>query len=237
MNPDQRSIDLNADLGEGFPHDASILQRVSSASIACGGHAGDPTTIRATLAEARRHGVLVGAHPGYADRAGFGRVEQPASTAEVERLIGSQVESLQKLAGGLDVAIAYVKPHGALYNQAQRDDEIARGVIAAVARLGLPVLGQPASVLEALARHRGVRFITEGFADRRYRDDGRLVPRSEPGAVLDDPAEMQEQIMRLIDQGIMTICIHGDDPNVLNRLETVASILSARGIAIDRFAT
>src|SRR5947209_3363404 len=149
--PRERRIDLNADLGEGFPHDEELLRLVTSASVSCGAHAGDTRSILATLDAAARLGVLVGAHPGYPDREQFGRREQKASADEVERLIVSQFGELADLADGLGLTLAFVKPHGALYNQAQRETEIARGVVAAVRTLRLPVLGLPGGVLQAEA--------------------------------------------------------------------------------------
>src|SRR4051812_25561540 len=142
-----RSIDLNADLGEGFPNDQALLDRVTSASVCCGAHAGDAATIGATLRLAARTGVVVGAHPGFADRQGFGRRVQSATIGEVERLILDQVADLKRLADAAGVPIQFVKPHGALYNQAQ-NDEIASGVIAAVVQLGFPLLGKPSTRLE-----------------------------------------------------------------------------------------
>ena len=193
-----RAIDLNADLGEGCGNDRALLERISSASICCGAHAGDPATIRETLRAARDRGVAVGAHPGYPDREGFGRRERSVTAAEVENLILEQVARLRTLAGEEGLTIRFLKPHGALYNQAQRDGEVARGVLAAASRLGLPLLGQPGSLLESRARGHGVRFIAEGFPDRRYRDDGSLVPRGEPGAVLHDLAEIEASVQRLV---------------------------------------
>ena len=128
-----------------------------------------------------------------------------------------------------------MKPHGALYNQAQRQAEVADGVIAAVTRLGLPVLGQPGSILEVKARERGVRYIAEGFPDRGYRPDGRLVPRSEPAAVLTDPAEVEAQVVRLVEQGLATLCIHGDDPRAVDIADRVRSILMSHGITLKSF--
>jgi UPF0271 protein len=231
----KRAIDLNADLGEGYPNDAALLARVTSASVACGAHAGDPKTILGTLRDAKPHGVIVGAHPGYADRAGFGRRDQSLPAAEVERLIVEQVMYLDNLATEAGLPIRFVKPHGALYNQAQRQDDVAEGVVAALSRLMLPLLGQPATVLEARARDKGVRYITEGFPDRRYRADGRLVPRSEPDAILHDPAEIEAQVVRLVDQGVMTLCIHGDDPRAVANAETVRAILRRHEIALHSF--
>jgi 5-oxoprolinase (ATP-hydrolysing) subunit A len=232
-----RAIDLNADLGEGCPWDEALLDRVTSASVCCGAHAGDPETIRRTLRRARARGVAVGAHPGFADRAGFGRREQEIAPEAVRRLILAQWDDLAALAAADGVILRFVKPHGALYNQAQRDDAIASGVVAAVAALGCPVLGQPGSRLEALARGAGLPFIAEGFADRRYRDDGRLVPRTEPGAVLDDPAEIEAQVLRLVAQGtVATICLHGDDPRSVELADLVRSILQGGGLSPRSFA-
>jgi UPF0271 protein len=230
-----RSIDLNADLGEGFPNDAALLARVTSASIACGAHAGDPATITQTLSEALGRGVAVGAHPGYADRAEFGRRELHLPPGTVTRLIVEQVEWLNSLAAPLGVPIRFVKPHGALYNQAQREEDVAGEVITALLQLGLPLLGQPASLLEARARAAGVRYITEGFPDRRYREDGRLMPRSQPGAILHVPAEIEAQVVRLVAQGVMTLCIHGDDPRAVANAETVRAILARQGITLRCF--
>jgi UPF0271 protein len=233
MSP--RAIDLNADLGEGFPNDAALLARVTSASIACGGHAGDSETIAHTLREAQHRGVVVGAHPGYPDRTEFGRRELQLPADEVERIIGQQVEDLSAIATMLGMTVRFIKPHGALYNQAQREDGVAAAVVAAVARLGLPLLGQPGSVLEARAREAGLRYITEGFPDRRYRHDGRLAPRSESGAILHDPADIEAQVVRLVDQRLMTLCIHGDDPRAVANADNVRSILERQAIELRSF--
>jgi UPF0271 protein len=237
MNEPLRMIDLNADLGEGCPHDEALLGRVTSASISCGAHAGDRETIRRTLLWAQAEGVIVGAHPGFADREGFGRREREVSASEVERLIDEQFDDLADLAAEVGLELRFVKPHGALYNQAQRQEHVAEGIIAAMVRLGLPVLGQPSSVLERHARMAGVRFIGEGFPDRRYRPDGRLVPRTEPDAVLDDPAEIEAQVVRLVGQeGISTLCIHGDDPEAVRNADRVLAALARHPIVLEGFA-
>jgi UPF0271 protein len=227
-----RTIDLNADLGEGCPHDERLLELVTSASVSCGAHAGDPAAIRRTLEAARSRGVAVGAHPGYADRASFGRVEHDITADEVSTLILSQVGDLDRLARPLGVTLAFVKPHGALYNQAQRDEPVARGVIDAVGRLGLPVLGQPASLLARLAFEARVRFVAEGFPERRYGPDGRLVARSRSDAVLRDPDEIGAQVVRLVDEGVATLCIHGDDPDAVGKAVHVREVLGRNGITI-----
>lgn len=235
MRHHSRTIDLNADLGEGCPNDEAILQIVTSASISCGAHAGEPAGIEHTLRHAATRGIIIGAHPGYSDREGFGRRERQTSADEVETLILDQVAFLARLAGSVGARIQFVKPHGALYNQAQRDATVARGVIAAAVHLGLPVLGQPGSTLEALAAEAGSRYIAEGFPDRRYQADGRLVPRSDPRAVLDDPAELEAQVVRLAESSVETLCIHGDDPRAVANATLVRSLLNRNGIALKGF--
>jgi UPF0271 protein len=233
----RRSIDLNADLGEGFPLDQALLERVTSASICCGAHAGDETLIRQTLVEAQARGVVIGAHPGYRDREGFGRRDQKMSSDEVRNLIGEQLAMMYRLAGEVGAVVRYFKPHGALYNQAQREPEIARGVVAAAADVfGGPLIGQPGTLLEQMAAARSVPYIPEGFPDRRYRADGSLVPRSEPDPVLNDPVEIEAQVWRLVNDGrVATLCIHGDDPRAVVNADLVRRALNRRGIALRRF--
>lgn len=231
-----RTIDLNADLGEGFPNDVALLDRVTSASIACGAHAGDETTITRTIIQAKRRDVVIGAHPGYPDRSQFGRRELSLPPGEIEQMIYEQVEYVAQVAALLGRHLRFFKPHGALYNQAQREEEVAGAVIDAARKLCLPLLGQPGTVLSALAWDKGVWFITEGFPDRRYRDDGRLVPRGEPDALLHDPGEVEAQVVRLVEQGVETLCIHGDDPRAVANAGTVRAILDRRAIAIRGFA-
>jgi 5-oxoprolinase (ATP-hydrolysing) subunit A len=231
-----RAIDLNADLGEGCPNDRPLLERVSSASISCGAHAGDESAIRQTLRNAWECGVAIGAHPGYPDREGFGRRERTVTATEVERLVLEQVAWLTRLAEAEVVAIRFLKPHGALYNQAQRQPEVARGVLSAALELGLPLLGQPGTVLESMAHEQDVRFMAEGFPDRRYRADGSLVPRNEHGAVLHDPAEIEAQVVRLVEEGrVATLCIHGDEPAAVANADHIRLILKKSGIAIRSF--
>jgi UPF0271 protein len=231
-----RAIDLNADLGEGFPNDHALLDRVTSASVCCGAHAGDDSCIGETLRLAAQAGVVVGAHPGFADRQGFGRRVQSATTGEVERLILDQVAGLKRLADLTCVLIQFIKPHGALYNQAQNDEEIARGVVSAVSQLGLPLLGQPDTRLETLARENGVRYVAEGFPDRRYRPDGSLVSRSEPGAVIVDRDELEANLVRVLSEGrIATLCIHGDEPGAVSNADRIRGVLVRHGVGIRSF--
>ena len=231
-----RTIDLNADLGEGCPWDEALLDRVTSASVCCGAHAGDPATSLQTLRWAAGRGVVVGAHPGYADRERFGRRDQDLPGDDLEALVEGQLQNLERLAGQLDMPIRFVKPHGALYNQAQGDREIAARLLDPVARRGLPVLGQPGGQVEAIAIGRGLPFIAEGFADRRYRADGRLVPRTEPGAILEDPAEIRAQILSLVERGFATICLHGDNPRSVELADLVLATLKDAGVELKGFA-
>ena len=230
-----RAIDLNADLGEGSGHDAELLRAVTSASICCGAHAGGHATALATIVEAKRLGVATGAHPGYPDREGFGRRERSASAAEVASIVRSQLQAIAGWAAEAGASIRFVKAHGALYNQAQRSTSIAEGLIAAVADSGLPILGLPGGVLEECARAAGLRFVSEGFVDRRYRADGSLVPRVEPGAILDDPAESEAQAVALARLGLETLCIHGDDPGAVALADRVRAALERAGIAVEGF--
>jgi UPF0271 protein len=231
-----RAIDLNADLGEGCPNDRALLGLVTSASIGCGAHAGGPDTIRPTLHDARACGVAIGAHPGYTDREGFGRREQKLPSEAVRTLIREQVAFLKTQAAEAGLPVRFLKPHGALYNQAQQQVEIARGVVVAAVELGIPLLGQPDTLLERVACGYGVPYIPEGFPDRRYRDDGSLVPRTEPGAVLHDPGEIETHLLRLVSGGrVATLCIHGDDPRAVANAELVRRVLERHGITIRSF--
>ena len=232
-----RSIDLNADLGEGFPNDDALLELVTSASICCNVHAGSPEVIRRTLDQAAARGVVVGAHPGYRDREGFGRREQEMSWKEVQALIRSQLGVIDTLAAQAGLKVRFLKPHGALYNQAQRQAEIALGVIATFGSiLTMPLIGQPGTLLERMAASRSLTYITEGFPERRYRDDGSLVPRVQPDAILHDPDEIEAQVLRLVnDRRVATLCIHGDDPRAVANAELVRSVLSRHKISIRSF--
>jgi UPF0271 protein len=228
-------IDLNCDLGEGCPHDAELMPLITSANIACGFHAGDAPAAHQALTLAARHGVRAGAHPGFRDREHFGRVEMQRPAEQVFADCVYQIGALAALARAVGVELSHVKPHGALYNQACRDDVLARPVVEAVALFGLPLVGLPASRLEALTAGR-CPFLAEGFADRRYLPDGNLVPRSRPDAFVEDPAEAVRQAEWLIRQrGVRTLCVHGDNPQALAFVRALREALTARGIAIRPF--
>ena len=216
-----RTIDLNADLGEGCPWDDALLGRVTSASICCAAHAGDPETSRQTLKWAGERGVVVGAHPGYPDPEHFGRRDQSIPGRELSLIVEKQVVLLETLAARAGVDLKFLKPHGALYNQAQVESEVATYMLYPAFQRKWPVLGQPGGFVERMAGELAIPFIAEGFADRRYLPNGRLVPRSEPGAVLDDPVEIRDQVLSLVDRGFATICIHGDNPHSVDLADLV----------------
>ena len=229
-------IDLNCDLGEGCPHDAELMPLITSANIACGFHAGDPGTARAALEAAARHGVQVGAHPGFPDREHFGRQEMTRTGRQVCDDCVYQVGGLAGLARAAGLVLRHVKPHGALYNMACRDEAYARPVVDAAALFGLAVMGLPGSRLEAASAGR-CPFVAEGFADRRYQPDGSLVPRSRPDAFVTDPAEAVRQAERLVrERGVRTLCVHGDNPEALAFVRALREALTRQGITIRAFA-
>jgi UPF0271 protein len=207
---------------------------VTSANISCGFHAGTARTAHAALALAACHGVQVGAHPGYADREHFGRRELNLDEEEVYELCLYQVGALAGLARDTGCAIRYLKPHGALYNQACRAEAFARPIVAAAQKWGLPILASPGSRLEALAAGR-VGFVAEGFADRRYLPDGSLVPRSRPDAFVTDVEAALAQADWLVQRGVRSLCVHGDNPAALEFVEALRRGLGARGHVLRAF--
>jgi UPF0271 protein len=229
-------IDLNCDLGEGCPGDAELMPLITSANIACGFHAGDPAAAATALRAAVAHAVQIGAHPGFPDREHFGRRELARSEQQVFEDCVYQVGALDALARAAGGRLRYVKPHGALYNMACRDDAYARPVVAAVEFFGLALMALPASRLEALSAGR-CPFVAEGFADRRYQPDGSLVPRSRPDAFVHDPAEAVRQVEWLLrERGVRTVCVHGDNPQALAFVRELRAALTRQGIAIRAFA-
>ena len=230
------NIDLNSDLGEGCPLDAELMALVTSANICCGFHAGDAATAHSVLKLAAKHGVQVGAHPGYADRANFGRVEIAMSEEAIFELCLYQVGALAGFAQAAGVPLRYLKPHGALYNQACRDESYARPIAAAAEIFKLPVLALPGSRLEELCKT-GCGFIAEGFADRRYQPDGALVPRDRPDAFVHDVDEAVAQAQWLMrERGVQTLCVHGDNPQALDFVRGLFEAFTRRGISMRAFA-
>jgi 5-oxoprolinase (ATP-hydrolysing) subunit A len=239
-------MDLNADLGEGMD-DAAILPFLTSANVACGLHAGGPLVMDRTVALALERGVRVGAHPSYADRENFGRTAQHLSREEVCALVLYQVAALDGLVRARGGSLSHVKAHGALYNQAAKDLDLACAIADAVRafRRGLHLVGLAGSLQVEAARAAGLRAVGEAFADRRYLPDGSLMPRSLPGAVLDDPAEAAEQALSIAKEGFavasdgarvridaQTLCLHGDTPGAVRMAQAVRRRLEAAGVEI-----
>jgi 5-oxoprolinase (ATP-hydrolysing) subunit A len=250
------SVDLNADLGEGFgryrfPADEAILDIVSSANVACGFHAGDPVVIRHTVDEAARRGVAIGAHPGYPDLLGFGRRELAATPPEIEAYVIYQVGALQAFCTAAGTRLRFVKAHGALYNRAARDPAAADAIAHAVRVVdpGLAFLGLAGSELVKAARRAKLAVAEEAFIDRAYAADGTLLPRSHPGAVLHDPAVCVDRAARMVLDGLVeavdgtmlpvradSLCAHGDGPNAVELLTAVRKRLETAGVRIAAFA-
>lgn len=249
------SVDLNADLGEGFAvwdlgDDDAMLDIVSSANVACGFHAGDPARIAGTCAAAARRGVRIGAQVSYRDLAGFGRRFLDVEPAELTAEIIYQIGALQALAQVAGSRVSYVKPHGALYNSIVNHRDQARAVAAAVHALDpeLPVLGLAGSVFFEEAQKLGLRTVSEAFADRAYQADGRLVSRREPGAVLDDAAAIADRVTEMLTYGrvstltgesipiqVESICVHGDSPGAVQIASAVRRRLVADGVELTAF--
>lgn len=225
------TIDLNCDMGEleDAAHEAALMEYVSSANIACGGHAGDEETMERTARLALARKVNIGAHPGYPDRPGFGRVAMPLSAAEVECAVWEQIGRLEAVVKRLGGAIAHVKPHGALYNVAARDRETAQAIGRAVARWNprATLFGLAGSPALALWREMGLPVAAEAFADRRYEPDGSLRSRSLPGALITGPREAAAQALRFAREGrAQTICVHGDTPGAVEILKACRETLA-----------
>ena len=230
-------IDLNADLGEGVGTDDAIVPLITSANICCGAHAGDDETIRNTFAHAKSWGVAVGAHPGYADRVNFGRVNIVEPTEDLVKELTRQVKHFQQIAKEMDVPVRYIKPHGALYNQAASDERFARIVCELANAARLPIVGLPESEVESASLLAGTPFYTEGFADRRYNPDGTLVPRSEANALLEDVADVVEQVQWLVNTlRVRTICVHGDTPGAVALIAAVRDEMLKTGFTLKAFA-
>jgi UPF0271 protein len=227
-------IDLNADLGESSERwasgeDVAILDIVTSANISCGAHAGDDELISATSAVCVERGVAIGAQVGYPDREGFGRRPMELEFDALHDEVAGQIAHLSDLAKAVNGQVTYVKPHGALYNTIVQHEGQAAAVVEAVRAAGLPLVGLPTASSLRLAEEAGVPIVREGFADRGYREDGTLIPRSEPGALLREPRDAAVQAVRLFHEGVDSICVHSDSPGALEILRAVRAALEHAG--------
>ena len=248
-------IDLNCDLGEDVDPwqpgvdglDSLLLDVVTSANVACGFHAGDARVMAAVCRAAAERGVSIGAHVSYLDREHFGRRALDIPPDVLRAQVAYQLGAMQAVAASVGAAVAYVKPHGALYNTVVHDEDQARAVIEAV---DLPVVGLPGSAVLALAAAKGLRTVAEAFADRGYRSDGTLVPRSQAGALVTDAAQVAARVVRIADEGRVTsvdgtdievraesVCVHSDTPGALDLARIVREALEASGVAVRAFAT
>jgi 5-oxoprolinase (ATP-hydrolysing) subunit A len=228
-------IDLNCDLGEGIGNDKAIMPYITSANIACGFHAGDEQIMRETVRLAKRFGVNVGAHPSWNDRGNFGRVEMTASSEEVEKLVFEQIQILTGIAKEEGVTLTHVKPHGALYNQAAKDIELANVIARAVKKISVDLIlvGLAGSRSIEAGRGMGIRVAAEGFPDRGYNADGTLMSRSLPGALIESPEEVARHAVELIKQGGMdTLCLHGDHPRAAENAKLLRDVLLKNGVEI-----
>lgn len=245
-------IDLNADVGEipaalADGSEERLLRLVTSANVACGGHAGSVESMRAVIEIARRLGVNVGAHPGYPDRAGFGRVPMPLTPAEIEATVHAQVTAL----AGLGAAVRHVKPHGALYNVAAKDAGIAAAIAAGVRRWrdDVVLVGLAGSTMLDVWGRAGFRVAGEAFADRAYEADGTLRSRRHADALITDPRAAARQALNIVEHGSVTaldgthvpvaartLCVHGDTPGAVAVVQAIRAAFAARGIDVRPFA-
>jgi UPF0271 protein len=240
-------VDLNCDMGEGMPNDAELMDYVSSVNVACGYHAGGPDTMRRTIELAREKGLAIGAHPGYADKKNFGRVAMQLPLDDVESIVIDQVLTLRDICAEFDAEISHVKPHGALYNQAANDRELAGAIARAIKNVdpSLVFLGLAGSVMIDEGKRVGLRTASEVFADRTYQNDGTLTPRTQPNALIGSAAESLDQVMQMIRFGTVTstdghtvpviaetICIHGDGPHAVEFARAVRRTLEENQITV-----
>jgi UPF0271 protein len=251
------TIDLNADLGEGFGHsrsseDEALLDLVSSANIACGFHAGDATTMRDTVRAAASRGVMIGAHPSYPDIPGFGRRELGLSPSEITFHVSYQLCAVRDVCRDENAKLSYVKAHGALYNRAAKDSSAASAIVRAIRDVdpSLVLLGLAGSQMARAAGRNGLAFAGEAFADRAYKRDGSLVPRNEPGAVIHDAQIAVKRAITLVRSSTVTaddgttlgvvaqsLCVHGDNPDALPMLRELRTQLERSGVRIAPFVS
>ncbi|MHC1779808.1 MAG: 5-oxoprolinase subunit PxpA [Bacteroidales bacterium] len=248
------NLDINCDMGESYGdvivgNDAAIMPYISSANIACGFHGGDPVTILKTIELAFKHGVAVGAHPGYHDLVNFGRTPMTLSSGELRSSILYQVGALKSMAESVGGRISHVKPHGAMYNAAASDLEMSRVIVGAVKEIdsSLFLYCMCGSKMEEAANEAGIRCVSEAFADRAYNEDGTLVSRSNPGAVFHDIETIIERVLLMVAEGVIesvtgkiipvkadTICIHGDNEIAPELARELHTYLTYRGITITK---
>jgi UPF0271 protein len=246
------AVDLNADVGEWDlappPAEIGLMPLISSVNIACGLHSGNEHSMRTTVELASSHGASIGAHPSLDDRANFGRQERLTSASDAFDIVSTQIDALARIAGSRGVILRHVKPHGALYNMASRDSALADAIAAAVAAFDqtLVLFGASGSELIAAGRRAGLRTASEVFADRSYRADGSLVPRTEPGAVINDPDLVSQRVLRIvrerqvvsvdgtvIDVTPQTICVHGDTEGAALIAARIRETLDVAGIKVS----
>jgi UPF0271 protein len=250
-------VDLNCDMGEGMDTDAAIFPLISSANIACGGHAGDAGTMRQSVALALQHGVAIGAHPSYPDRAGFGRTDElesspgkgdrPLRLDDLAGMLTDQLEQLQKIAEETGARLHHVKPHGALYNRAAKDVMVSEIICRVIKNFdpSLLLYGLSGSEMQRQATAFGLGFVSEVFADRTYQPDGSLTPRTAPDALIDDPGKMVQQVLMMVREGKVragggieipitadTICLHGDGDHAVEFAVRIRGELERNGIAV-----
>lgn len=245
-------IDLNCDLGESFGRytlgdDTAMMELITSANVACGFHAGDPIVMQRTVSLAIAHGVNIGAHPGYPDLQGFGRRALSMTQEELRAMVLYQLGALQSFTRTAGVPLTHVKPHGALYNTASRDEGVAETIAQAVLDFDpcLMLLTLPGSALAQAAQALGLRVVREGFADRAYQADGTLVPRSHPNALITDAATVAARAVRMVTQHkvtavtgeeisiqVETLCVHGDTPGAMGITRAVRQALEGTGVRV-----
>ena len=255
VNGSMTSIDLNSDMGESFGRwtlgdDRALLDTVSSANVACGFHAGDPTGILRTVTNATENGVSIGAHVAYHDIGGFGRRFVDVQPRDLKADVMYQLSALRGLAASAGTSVSYVKPHGALYNRIVFDEQQAQAVVDAITAIdpSLGILTLPGSVVGQIARQAGLRVFIEAFADRAYTPEGHLVPRTQPGAVLTDVNVIAERIARLVQTGTLealdgsvvqvhadSVCVHGDTPGAVEVAKAVKAKLINNGVRVAPF--
>ena len=238
-----RGVDLNSDVGEGFGHwpggpDEELMPRLTSVNVACGFHAGDPSIMRRTCELARQHDCAIGAQVSYPDLSGFGRRFIDMKASELTDAVVYQLGALDAFARSNGTRVRYVKPHGALYNTIVEHESQAGAVVAAIHEYDpqLPMLGLPTSAVQRACAAAGIRFVVEGFADRAYTPEGRLVPRTQPGALITDPTAAAKQALALAESGVESVCVHSDTPGAVAIVGAVAKSLTEDGYDLRPFA-